>query len=1165
MQMRFSPRFFTVLLFIQLTVSAASGQPGSGMEEQARRILSFQNENIVFDRVTRVGECTVYERFAPPSFVALSRQKCEIIVAAYSRTNLFFPESNDSPEAGTAEKIIREAKPSDIRQQKGIRTFQNPVGPLIRTQWGQGRYFNYACPADPEGPNGHVLPGCMSVAMAQIIRYYGGFNEIDLNHSFQSGRYGMLTANIGPYSWNRMENTLVAVNREVCDMLYDFSVLLHTAYSTTGSSANSHQTLEALHELGYGEASLVRKGDYSADGWSDLLYSNLIEYKPVLVTGGGHAFICDGFDKEGMLHFNLGGAGYGDGYYMPGLLVMGYPVNEMFVDLYPSCLPALAKSISVKNGSAVPEVVWSPAHQSSPVRYRIYVDETPFIETSDTIFNTAPLEPGIHTVHVTTLNAEGESRWIGPVDVFVRGNRLTIHDDALFSAVLKALGYGRDVNTQEVYEGDLSRIISLEIAEPLLSLEGIGLCKQLRRLKVSGFPGPGLDAGPLGNLDHLQVLEIHGKITGDLKVLESLSNLSELRFFNCQLPDIGFLSGMPGLMKFSYRGVPLPETAPLARLSELDELDLSQTGVNDMSFAESMGKLRYLRLEGNLLTDISFLQNFPCLISVDVSDNMIDKVVLTDQLQCLVSIDLHGNRITGVNASADLRSLEKIDLSGNLLASPGRFLLYTPSLKEINLSDNRLTSMGKYHPEQLSVLKLSNNQLITTEWTELQPFLSILDISNNRISDLAGLVRLTGFRQLDSLSVAGNPLSRETFETQLPLLNEKVNCFRCPQNYQPLSPCYPTPESGGRFSANEFELRWVADQSCGNCVFDLYRVVDDSLVLLKPSLDEPRARMDERPQGVLKWMVASRTADTVFWSGVYSAWPQTTWSVPFTETFEDYQSSASLDKVSDFWLVKGTVDGKYEARIRSSEFRNGSRSLELGGTVSGTLPMEHNAVPDLTIRFSARVPEGRTGQISISNLSGMDFRITTDPSGTALAYLNDRLVATFASPAGGWVDYRISANARNNQVFIWAGSRLIVSQPWIFHTGQVRVAALEFNTGTGSSDQDPSGRLMYVDDISLQSSAYTGMEEETAASTSFRTYPNPCTNVLNVELPGQGPCLLTVTDMSGRILLTREFESGQGPVISLPVENLAEGIYTLRLFSGSVQHSCRIIKSRSGY
>jgi Leucine-rich repeat (LRR) protein len=1165
MLMKISQRFCAVLLLFQLTFPNAYGQTGSAMEEKARSILAFTDQDKPFDRITRVGECTVYEMFSPPSFAAITQRKGEILVAAYSKTNLFQPEMEVEFPSGTARQLVAEGVPTAVKALKGIRTFKDPVGPLVRTQWGQGKYFNYECPADPAGPNGHVLPGCMAVALAQMVRYYGAYNDFKLVHAFQSGRYGMLDAEIGPYRWDRMENTLVAVNREVCDMLYDFSVLLHTAYSTTGSSANSHRTLEAIHELGFTEASLVRKADFSPDAWTDLLYSNLMEYKPVLVTGGGHAFICDGFDKEGMLHFNLGGAGYGDGYYMPGVLVLGYPVSEMFIDLYPACLPPLAKSIAVRTGAQFPLVVWSPAHQSSPAAYRIYVDEIFHTQTNDTVFIANNLEPGLHTVHVSTLTPEGESRWIGPVDVFIRGNLFTINDNALFSALLKALGYGRDVNTQDVFEGDLSRIISLEISEPLLSLEGIGLCKQLRKLTVSGFPGPGLDAGPLGNLKHLQVLELHGKISVDSQVLGNLANLSELRFFNCPLPSLGFLSQIPGLLKFSYCGVPLPEVAPISLLSELDELDLSQTDLSDVDFAPEMHELRQLRLGGNRIKDVSFLQKFPKLISADLSGNFIEKVVLTDQLQCLVNLDLHANRIQNISASSELRSLEKINLSGNELTSPGRLMLYTPALREINLADNMINAMGKYHPEQLMVMNVSGNQLITTEWADLFPNLMNLDISDNRISDLAGVVRLTSYRQMDYLSVEGNPLSKETFETQIPLLREKSNSLKSPDHFQPLSPCYPTPVRGGRFASNDYQLQWEADRSCGNCVFDLYKVEEDSLVLLKSALEEPQARVEERPQGVLKWMVASRTADTVFWSGVYSVYPEITWTLPFAETFESYASSSNLNTVSDFWLVKGNVDGKYEASIQTSESRNGAKSLELKGSASSMLPMEPVEVPDLTIRFSVRVPEGHTGQLRINNLSGIEFRVECEAGGTALAYVSDRLVASFPLPVGGWMDYKISANARNNQIFVWAGTKLIVNQPWMFPSGKVRISGLEFNASPESADWDPSSRLMYVDDITLQSSQYTGIEDQTISPSDIQAFPNPCSDVLTVKVPVYGRCRLTVMDMSGRTLMAREYQQTGASEINLPVESLPEGIYTLQVMSDTAHQSIRIVKSRSGY
>lgn len=58
---------------------------------------------------------------------------------------------------------------------------------------------------------------------------------------------------------------------------------------------------------------------YSIDEWESLVYNEVAAQRPVLYSGisndGGHAFVCDGYDGDGMFHINWGWDGAGDGYF----------------------------------------------------------------------------------------------------------------------------------------------------------------------------------------------------------------------------------------------------------------------------------------------------------------------------------------------------------------------------------------------------------------------------------------------------------------------------------------------------------------------------------------------------------------------------------------------------------------------------------------------------------------------------------------------------------------------------------------------------------------------------------------------------------------------------------------------------------------------------------
>ena len=45
------------------------------------------------------------------------------------------------------------------------------VGPLCQTLWDQDYPWNSQCPADPQGPGGHVYAGCIATALGMVMKF----------------------------------------------------------------------------------------------------------------------------------------------------------------------------------------------------------------------------------------------------------------------------------------------------------------------------------------------------------------------------------------------------------------------------------------------------------------------------------------------------------------------------------------------------------------------------------------------------------------------------------------------------------------------------------------------------------------------------------------------------------------------------------------------------------------------------------------------------------------------------------------------------------------------------------------------------------------------------------------------------------------------------------
>ena len=197
---------------------------------------------------------------------------------------------------------------------------QQSVGPLLTSAWGQGCFHNAMCPND-EGPCHHVEAGCVAVAMAQIMYYHEQPINGTGSMTYSCPPYGTLSANFDiPYSWEQMVDILHENNSAVAQLIYHCGVSVKTKYSAQSSAAGNSNAAIALRQFFYYPTStLSNRTEFDEEEWLALIKNDLDQGLPVYYSGksdlGGHAFVCDGYDNNGLFHFNFGWDGNHDGYY----------------------------------------------------------------------------------------------------------------------------------------------------------------------------------------------------------------------------------------------------------------------------------------------------------------------------------------------------------------------------------------------------------------------------------------------------------------------------------------------------------------------------------------------------------------------------------------------------------------------------------------------------------------------------------------------------------------------------------------------------------------------------------------------------------------------------------------------------------------------------------
>jgi hypothetical protein len=229
------------------------------------------------------------------------------------------------------------------------------VTPLLTSTWNQGCYYNSMCPVNSYGPCGHVVTGCVATSFAQIMHYWGYPTNGMGSHTYTPSGYPEQTVNFSAttYDWANMPNSLSSSSSStqvnaVATLMWHCGVAVDMSYGSSASGASSSYVATALlNYFGYSdELSVVYRRNYNDADWLTLMKNCLdlscpIHYSGSNENGGGHAFVCDGYNSDDLLHFNWGWSGSYNGYFSIGALNPGshsYNSNNMaIINIHPGC------------------------------------------------------------------------------------------------------------------------------------------------------------------------------------------------------------------------------------------------------------------------------------------------------------------------------------------------------------------------------------------------------------------------------------------------------------------------------------------------------------------------------------------------------------------------------------------------------------------------------------------------------------------------------------------------------------------------------------------------------------------------------------------------------------------------------------------------------------
>ena len=219
------------------------------------------------------------------------------------------------------------------------RQTKHAVPVLMTCRWNQGDPYNLQTPSYIETKedgstvtHDHSATGCVATAMAQVM-YYWKWPKTACKTIPQYSSNWNQQRTLGPLSpvtfkWDDMTDTYGSGSSQkakdaVAELMkyVGYSIQMGYGPSSGAASVNCGRALRDYY--GYAQTTqFVIHDNYTYPEWEDLIYGELALGRPVLMAGdnyertGGHQWVCDGYDGNGLFHMNWGWGGMSDGFFL---------------------------------------------------------------------------------------------------------------------------------------------------------------------------------------------------------------------------------------------------------------------------------------------------------------------------------------------------------------------------------------------------------------------------------------------------------------------------------------------------------------------------------------------------------------------------------------------------------------------------------------------------------------------------------------------------------------------------------------------------------------------------------------------------------------------------------------------------------------------------------
>ena len=321
----FKPTFILALTAAAFSIGATTAQADPVDRRQAAAVARHYLSHPVPIAAPAVrgavdGEAPAYHLFVGKDeqrFVIVSGESRMNEVVGYGRLTTGKAESLPPQVHALLQQYtetVRQVRAGQAPAATAPKNLRRYVEPLIDAQWGQSYPYNSKTPRVGGKP---TYTGCVATAAAQFLYFY----KWPLQRPSLYVRSEGDEADTSPtYLWDLMKGTREQMNSTraaaaVGRLLLDVGKAIRITFGTQASPSNIEYTLDALqNDFGY-TTRLLHRDRMKADEFREAIMQEISDGYPVMVCGGVHAFVYDGYDRRGFVHANFGWDGQGDGYY----------------------------------------------------------------------------------------------------------------------------------------------------------------------------------------------------------------------------------------------------------------------------------------------------------------------------------------------------------------------------------------------------------------------------------------------------------------------------------------------------------------------------------------------------------------------------------------------------------------------------------------------------------------------------------------------------------------------------------------------------------------------------------------------------------------------------------------------------------------------------------